>query len=47
MSRFVFGTVADEVTRKSTTSLLVFHPKVPVEVANTNERTSKKALAGV
>jgi len=47
MSRFVFGTVADEVTRKSTTSLLVFHPKTPVEVADTNEHTSTKALAGV
>jgi nucleotide-binding universal stress UspA family protein len=47
MSRFVFGTVADEVTRKSTTSLLVFHPKVPVEVANTNTHTSTKALTGV
>jgi len=47
MSRFVFGTVADEVTRKSTTSLLVFHPKTPVEVADTNEHTGTKALAGV
>jgi nucleotide-binding universal stress UspA family protein len=47
ISRFVFGTVADEVTRKSTTSLLVFHPKIPVEVANRNEPTSTKALAGV
>lgn len=27
MTRFVFGSVADEVTRKSPTSLLVFHPK--------------------
>lgn len=26
MTRFVFGTVSDEVTRKSPTSLLVFHP---------------------
>jgi nucleotide-binding universal stress UspA family protein len=32
MSRFAFGTVADEVTRKSTSSLLVFHPKVPFEI---------------
>jgi nucleotide-binding universal stress UspA family protein len=47
MSRFVFGTVADEVTRKSTTSLLVFHPKAPVDVADTNEHASTKALAGV
>lgn len=27
MERFVFGTVADELTRESETSLLVFHPK--------------------
>jgi len=27
MSRFVFGTVADEVARRSETSVLVFHPK--------------------
>jgi nucleotide-binding universal stress UspA family protein len=27
--RFVFGTVADEVTRKSPISLLVFHPNLP------------------
>lgn len=27
MERFVFGTVADELTRQSETSLLVFHPK--------------------
>jgi len=47
MSRFVFGTVADEVTRKSTTSLLVFHPKTPVEVPNANTHASTKALAGV
>jgi hypothetical protein len=47
MSRFVFGTVADEVTRKSTTSLLVFHPKGPVEGVNPNVHSSAKALAGV
>jgi nucleotide-binding universal stress UspA family protein len=47
MGRFVFGTVADEVTRKSTTSLLVFHPKVPVERTTNKEDMSKKALAGV
>jgi len=47
MRRFVFGTVADEVTRRSTTSLLVFHPRVPVEVADTKAYTSTKALAGV
>jgi nucleotide-binding universal stress UspA family protein len=47
MSRFVFGTVADEVTRKSTASLLVIHPKTPVEAANDNAHASAKALAGV
>ncbi|HXH90820.1 MAG TPA: universal stress protein, partial [Thermoanaerobaculia bacterium] len=47
MSRFVFGTVADEVTRNATTSLLVFHPRTPIEVANTNAHASTKALAGV
>jgi nucleotide-binding universal stress UspA family protein len=46
MSRFVFGTVADEVTRKSTSSLLVFHPKVPF-ATDASEPTSVKALAGV
>ena len=46
MSRFVFGSVADEVTRKSTSSLLVFHPNVPFET-DASEPTSVKALAGV
>lgn len=46
MSRFVFGTVADEVTRKSTSSLLVFHPRRPVENANAGDRSSEKTLAG-
>jgi nucleotide-binding universal stress UspA family protein len=35
MSRLVFGTVADEVTRKSLTSLLVFHPKSSAVTDNT------------
>jgi nucleotide-binding universal stress UspA family protein len=47
MSRFVFGTVADEVMRKSTTSVLVFHPKIPVEATDAGEHASTKALAGV
>jgi len=47
MSRFVFGTVADEVMRKSTTSVLVFHPKIPVEATDAGEHASSKALAGV
>jgi nucleotide-binding universal stress UspA family protein len=47
MSRFVFGSVADEVTRKSPSSLLVFHPKQPVTTANAGERSGADALAGV
>jgi len=47
MSRFVFGTVADEITRKSTTSLLVFHPRRPVETAAASDRSSAEKLAGV
>jgi nucleotide-binding universal stress UspA family protein len=46
MSRFVFGTVADEVTRKSTSSLLVFRPKVPFEI-DAGEPAVEKAGAGV
>lgn len=47
MSRFVFGTVADEVTRKSLTSLFVFHPKRSSAIANAGERSSAETLAGV
>lgn len=47
MSRFVFGTVADEVTRKSTSSLLVFRPKRPGATPNAGERSSAETLAGV
>lgn len=45
MSRLVFGTVADEVTRKSPVSLLVFHPR---QQAALNESPGAKAqvLAG-
>lgn len=46
MSRFVFGTVADEVTRKSPSSLLVFHPKAPAATTEAGERSSADALAG-
>jgi hypothetical protein len=28
--RFIFGSVADEVTRNATASLLVFHPRADV-----------------
>ena len=47
MSRFVFGTVADEVTRKSTSSLLVFHPKHHGPTANADERSRTDYLSGV
>ena len=47
MKRFVFGTVADKVTRKSPASLLVFHPKGFGTTANAGERSSADALAGV
>ncbi len=47
MSRFVFGTVADEVTRKSTSSLLIFHPKRPGATDTAGERSRAETLAGV
>jgi len=47
VSRFVFGTVADEVTRKSTTSILLFHPKEVGAVVNAGERSNAEPLAGV
>ena len=46
MSRFVFGTVADEVTRKSPTSLLLFHPKHSAVTDNTPGRSEAQALTG-
>lgn len=46
ISRFVFGTVADELTRRSPISLLVFHPRTPL-TANLAPRSSDtEALAG-
>ncbi len=44
MSRFVFGTVADEVTRKSPTSLLVFHPKPSAVTDNTLGRSEAQTM---
>lgn len=38
LERFVFGSVADEVTRKSQTSLLVFHPS---QIGAPSERAAK------
>lgn len=47
MSRFVFGTVADEVTRKSSSSLLVFHPKRTDATTGVGERSSTETVAGI
>jgi len=47
MSRFVFGTVADEVTRKSTNSLLVFHPKRSGATVIAGGRSKADTLAEV
>lgn len=46
MSRFVFGTVADEVTRKSSSSLLVFHPKGADPTNSVAERSTAATVAG-
>lgn len=46
MSRFVFGTVSDEVTRKSSSSLLIFHPKGIDAANNVAERSSTATVAG-
>lgn len=46
MSRFVFGTVSDEVTRKSSSSLLVFHPKGTDAANSVAERSSTATVAG-
>jgi nucleotide-binding universal stress UspA family protein len=46
MSRFVFGTVADEVTRKSPTSLLVFHPKREADTGARRLLSDIQAVAG-
>ena len=47
LSRFAFGTVADEVTRKSPCSLLVFHPKHVRSVVTAGEGSVGETLAGV
>jgi nucleotide-binding universal stress UspA family protein len=47
MSRFVFGTVADKVTRKSTSSLLVFNPTLRAETGSAIERHNAQNLMGV
>jgi nucleotide-binding universal stress UspA family protein len=47
MSRFIFGTVADEITRKSPTSLLVFHPKQSAATASARGSSAAETLTGV
>ncbi len=47
IGRFVFGSVADEVTRKSQTSLLVFHPKGAIARTKNSEGLVAEPYAGV
>lgn len=46
VSRFIFGTVADEITRRSPASLLVFHPKRSTVASGAPERPESRAMAG-
>ena len=45
MRRFVFGTVADEITRKSPASLLVFHPRLEAAAVVKSLETKARVLA--
>ena len=47
MNRFVFGTVADEVTRKAPTSLLVFHPRADSTSAKMPTPSEASVQAGL
>ena len=47
LGRFVFGTVADEVTRKSTSSLLVLHAKGPGAIVSSGAGYNAETVAGV
>jgi nucleotide-binding universal stress UspA family protein len=47
MSRFVFGTVADEVTRKAPASLFVFHPKASEGTGGSTTHRSQTHNVGV
>jgi nucleotide-binding universal stress UspA family protein len=47
MNRFVFGTIADEITRKSTSSLFIFHPRQPGVIVSAGERSNAEIVAGV
>jgi nucleotide-binding universal stress UspA family protein len=46
IGRLVFGTVADEITRRSPTSLLVFHPKQNAVADDASGRSEGRSLAG-
>ncbi len=46
VSRFVFGTVADEVTRNAPASLFVFHPKVGQVVNRPTEHPEAQTAVG-
>jgi nucleotide-binding universal stress UspA family protein len=46
IGRLLFGTVADEITRKAETSLLVFHPTRSEVIGNTRVYSRALALAG-
>lgn len=46
MSRFVFGSVADELTRRATVSLLAMHPNGKTTEGRTAEQSRARALAG-
>ncbi len=46
VGRLVFGTVADQVTRKSTSSILVFHPKSGAVANDAPGRSDSQTLAG-
>jgi nucleotide-binding universal stress UspA family protein len=47
MRRLVLRTVADEVTRKAQSSVLVFHPKQPSAAVTASEHSAAETLAGV
>lgn len=47
LSRLTFGTVSDEVTRMSSKSVLVFHPKQVSAIVNEGEHSASEPLAGV
>lgn len=47
LNRFVFGTVADEITRTASTSLLVFHPRTDVHAGQRRLASEAPVAAGL